>query len=178
MPPLTVSDTRATEKEIVFVFPVAVKLCFLSLEAKKPPRDLCEMCGCTLPEKKLAKERKTNRQNVLEETWHDKSGCFSPAVLSLYACQVVFSFLFFRLARVCVCGCVTPLATSGPELCDTRPAGAAAAELCPSRSEGNWVVFLQGIYSQRRKYSETHAPDGSINTRHRENFSPHTAVEH
>lgn len=123
------------------------------------------MCGFTLP----GKSWQSNGRQTDRMFWK-KPGEINRGVFHLlcFLCTRV-SFLVFWLASVCVGVRCTPLATSAPELCDARPAGAAAPELCPSRSEGNWVVFLQGIYSQRRKHTETPAPDGSINMFHREN---------
>lgn len=119
------------------------------------------MCGFTLPEKSWQSNGRQTDRMCLKKPGEINQGVFHRCALSVRASIFFFSFFF---PRFCVGLCETPLTTSGPRLCDTRPAGAAAAELCPSRSEGNWVVFLLGIYSQRRKYTETRAADGSINT--------------
>lgn len=70
--------------------------------------------------------------------------------------QGIFARCVPYVCKVSAGSCLKPLATSALELCDTSPAGVVAVELCPSRSKGNWEVFLQGIYSQRRKPTDTH----------------------
>lgn len=102
--------------------------------------------------------------------------------------QDIFARCVAYVRKVSTGSCLKPLATSALELCDTSPAGVVAAELCLSRSKGNWEVFLQGIYRQRRKPTDTHALDGSINTHycalmppvvtHREDFFPHMDIGH